>query len=279
MNRSTRRSSADRRWLKVLSTLNEFQARLYVADKAMDWGRGGSSYLSKLTGMSRTTITQTVQELEQSRKMVRLPEGRVRQLGGGRKRAEEIEPGIRQQLHAIVEETTAGDPMSLLRWTSKSTRRIAPELTRRGQAISWMTVARYLQQMGYSLQANRNTREGRQHPHREAQFRYLHSQVKRFLRRGDAVISVDTKKKELVGAFKNVGRTWRPRGQPIEVHVHDFPHLGQGKAIPYGAYDLARDRAVAHVGITQDAAEFAVESIRRWWKVDGRRAYRAPARC
>jgi hypothetical protein len=223
--------------------------------------------------MSRTTITQTVHELEQGRKMVRPPEGRVRQPGGGRKRAEEIEPGIRQQLNAIVEESTAGDPMSLLRWTSKSTRRIAQELTRRGHAISWMTVARYLQQMGYSLQANRKTREGPQHPNRDAQFRYLHSLVKRFLRRGDPVISVDTKKKELVGAFKNAGRTWRPRGQPIEVHVHDFPHLGQGKAIPYGAYDIARDRAVVNVGITHDTAEFAVESIRRWWKLDGHRAY------
>jgi len=174
MIRSIRRASSDRRWLKVLSTLNEFQARIYVADKAMDWGRGGISYLSKLTGMSRTTITQAVQELESGRRMVTPPEGRVRQPGGGRKRVEEIEPKIRQQLTAIVEHTTAGDPMSLLRWTSKSTRRIAEELTRRGYAISWMTVARYLQQMGYSLQANRKTREGPQHPNRDAQFRYLH---------------------------------------------------------------------------------------------------------
>jgi len=273
MIRSTQRASSDRRWLKVLSTLNEFQARIYVADKAMDLGRGGISYLSKLTGMSRTTITQTVQELERGRKMVTPPEGRIRQPGGGRKRVEEIEPEIRRQLTAIVEETTAGDPMSLLRWTSKSTRRIAEELTRRGHAISWMTVARYLQQMGYSLQANRKTREGPQHPNRDAQFRYLHRLVKRFLGQGEPVISVDTKKKELVGAFKNAGRTWRPQGRPMEVNVHDFPSLGQGKAIPYGAYDIARDRAVVNVGITHDTAEFAVESIRRWWKLDGRRAY------
>ena len=273
MIRSTQRASSDRRWLKVLSTLNEFQARIYVADKAMDLGRGGISYLSKLTGMSRTTITQTVQELERGRKMVTPPEGRIRQPGGGRKRVEEIEPEIRRQLTAIVEETTAGDPMSLLRWTSKSTRRIAEELTRRGHAISWMTVARYLQQMGYSLQANRKTREGPQHPNRDAQFRYLHRLVKRFLGQGEPVISVDTKKKELVGAFKNAGRTWRPQGRPMEVNVHDFPSLGQGKAIPYGAYDIARDRAVVNVGITHDTAEFAVESTRRWWKLDGRRAY------
>jgi hypothetical protein len=273
MIRSTRRAPSERRWRKVLSTLNEFQARIYVADKALDVGRGGISYLSKLTGMSRTTITQAVQELESGRKMVIPPEGRVRQPGGGRKRAEEIEPEIRQQLTAIVEETTAGDPMSLLRWTSKSTRRIAAELTRRGYAISWMTVARYLQQMGYSLQANRKTREGPQHPNRDAQFRYLHRLVKRFLGQGDPVISVDTKKKELVGAFKNAGRTWRPRGRPMEVNVHDFPSLGKGKAIPYGAYDIARDRALVNVGITHDTAEFAVESIRRWWKLDGRRAY------
>jgi len=273
MIRSSQRGSAERRWLKVLCTLNEFQARIYVADKALDWGRGGISYLSKLTGMSRTTITQAVRELESVRKMVTPPEGRIRQPGGGRKRVEEIRPEIRQQLRAIVEETTAGDPMSLLRWTSKSTRRIAEELTGRGHAISWMTVARYLQQMGYSLQANRKTREGPQHPNRDAQFRYLHRLVKRFLRRGEPVISVDTKKKELVGAFKNAGRTWRPKGRPWAVNVHDFPSLSQGKAIPYGAYDIARDRAVVNVGITHDTAEFAVESIRRWWRLDGRRAY------
>jgi hypothetical protein len=229
--------------------------------------------------MSRTTITQAVRELESVGKMVTPPEGRIRQPGGGRKRVEEIRPGIRQQLRAIVEETTAGDPMSLLRWTSKSTRRIAEELTGRGHAISWMTVARYLQQMGYSLQANRKTREGPQHPNRDAQFRYLHRLVKRFLRRGEPVISVDTKKKELVGALKNAGRTWRPKGRPWAVHVHDFPSLSQGKAIPYGAYDIARDRAVVHVGITHDTAEFAVESIRRWWRLDGRRAYAGTHLC
>ena len=212
--------------------MNEFQARLYVADKAMDRGRGGVSYLSKLTGMSRTTITQPVHELEKRRKMVIPAEGRVRQPGGGRKRAEAIEPEIRPPLNSMVEETPAGDPMSRLRGTNKSTRRIAEELTRRGHAISFLTVARYLRQRGCARPAKRKTREGPQHPNRDAQFRYLQGLGKRFRRREDPVISVDTKQKELVGAFKNAGRTWRPRGQPIEVHLPDFPPLGQGKALP-----------------------------------------------
>jgi hypothetical protein len=163
--------------------------------------------------------------------------------------------------------------MSLLRWTSKSTRTIADEMSKQGQPISNATVARCLHEMGYSLQANVKTKEGPQHEERDTQFRYINRQVKAFLRSNDPVISVDTKKKELVGAFKNAGRTWRPRGKPPQVNVHDFIHLGKGKAIPYGAYDIARDKAVVNVGITHDTAEFAVESIRRWWKLDGRFAY------
>ncbi|MGH9198445.1 MAG: ISAzo13 family transposase, partial [Acidimicrobiia bacterium] len=178
----------------------------------------------------------------------------------------------------ILQETTAGDPMSPLRWTSKSTRTIAKELSRRGHAISNVTVARCLHELDYSLQANVKTREGSDHPNRDAQFRYINARVKEFLRTGDPVISVDTKKKELVGAFKNAGRTWRPKGKPHEVNVHDFIHLGRGKAIPYGTYDIARDRAVVNVGITHDTAEFAVESIRRWWRLDGRHVHGAARR-
>jgi hypothetical protein len=211
----------------------------------------------------------------QGRKRLKTPEaGRVRQPGGGRKKAEELAPSIGHHLSRILEETTAGDPMSLLKWTSKSTRAIAEELTRLGHPITGVTVGRCLRQMGYSLQANAKTKEGPQHPDRDAQFRYLNQQVKRFRRSGDPVISVDTKKKELVGAFKNGGRTWRPKGEPRRLNVHDFPSLGQGKAIPYGAYDLALDRAVVNVGVTHDTAEFAAESIRRWWRLDGRRHYR-----
>jgi len=271
-------SAVERRWLKVFGTLNEFQARLFAADKALELGRGGISRLSVLTGLSRTTITKAVGELESNGKLVDPGAGRVRQTGGGRKRIEQVEPAIRDLLTKILEETTAGDPMNSLRWTSKSTRVIAEELTGLGHRVTSVTVARCLEDMGYSLQANRKSKEGLQHPDRDAQFRYIDRRVKAWLRTGDPVISVDTKKKELVGAFKNGGRTWRPKGKPKEVNTKDFPSLAEGKAIPYGVYDSGRNRAVVNVGITHDTAEFAVESIRRWWKLDGKGTYRSARR-
>jgi hypothetical protein len=257
--------------------MNEYQARLLVAERAVQLGRGGVSRLSRLTGMSRVTITQGMKELRAGK--LRNPvEGRVRRPGGGRKRVEQVDAELSLRLRGIVEETTAGDPMSPLKWTSKSTRTIADELNRSGHLISSVTVGRCLEDMGYTLQSNVKTREGPQHPDRDAQFRYINGQVKAFRRSGDPVISVDTKKKELVGAFKNAGRRWLPKGQPDEVTVHDFPHLGQGKAIPYGAYDIALNRAVVNVDVTHETAEFAVESIRRWWRLDGRRYYRGAGR-
>ena len=265
-------------WLKVLGTLNEYQARLFVAEKAVDLGRGGISRLSGLTGMSRVTITQGVRDLSGRGRLRSASSGRVRKPGGGRKKVEDGDPEVPGQLKGIVEETTAGDPMSALKWTSKSTRTIAGELTRLGHAVSSVTVGRCLEDMGYTLQTNVKTREGAQHPDRDAQFRYLNRQAENFRRDGSPVISVDTKKKELVGAFKNKGRRWLPQGKADKVLVHDFPHLGEGKAIPYGAYDIARDRAVVNVGVTHDTAEFAVESIRRWWRLDGKRHYRGAAR-
>lgn len=257
----------------MFRTLNEFQARLFAADKALDVGRGGISRLSALTGLSRTTITKAVEELESGGKLVSPGEGRVRRGGGGRKKVEGVDPGVREELAKILEETTAGDPMSQLRWTSKSTRTLAEELTRLGHPVSWVTVARCLEDMGYSLQANRKSKEGPQHADRDAQFRYINRQVKALLRTGDPVISVDAKKKELVGPFKNGGRTWRAQGKPREVNTKDFPSLAQGKALPYGVYDTGQNRAVVNVGITHETAEFAVESIRRWWKLDGRKNY------
>jgi hypothetical protein len=257
----------------VFGTLDEFQARLFAADKALDVGRGGISRLSALTGLSRTTITKAVEELGGGGKLVSPGEGRVRRVGGGRKKVEGVDPGVRDLLEKILEETTAGDPMSLLRWTSKSTRTLAEELTRLGHPVTWVTVARCLDDMGYSLQANRKTKEGPQHANRDAQFRYINRQVKALLREGDPVISVDAKKKELVGPFKNAGRVWRPKGKPQEVNTKDFPSLAQGKALPYGVYDSGQNRAVVNVGVTHDTAEFAVESIRRWWKLDGRHTY------
>ena len=270
-------TSQERRWLKVLATLNETHARLYVADKALDLGRGGVSRLSKLTGMSRTTITKAVEELQSGKKLLK-PNGMVRRAGAGRKKVEDVDEGVLNSLAEILEQTTAGDPMSALRWTNKSTEAMAEELKRRGHKISDKTVARCLRQMGYSLQLNAKQREGAQHRDRDAQFQYINRQVKAFSRSCDPVISVDTKKKELVGAFKNGGQTWRPKGRPYEVNVHDFPSQAEGKAIPYGTYDVNENSALVNIGITHDTAEFAVESIRRWWKLDGQRLYRSAKR-
>ena len=275
--RGTLTTPSEKTWLRVLGTMNEYQARLLVAERAVQLGRGGISRLARLTGMSRVTITQGLRELR-SGKLRSSDEGRIRQSGAGRKKVEEADTGLAQRLKNIVEETTAGDPMSPLKWTSKSTRTIAEELHRAGHPISSVTVGRCLEDMGYTLQSNVKTREGPQHPNRDAQFRYISGQVKAFRRSGDTGISVDTKKKELLGAFKNAGRRWLPKGRPDTVNVHDFPHLGEGKAIPYGAYDIARNRAVVNVGVTQETAEFAVESIRRWWRLDGRRYYRGAGR-
>jgi len=275
--RHRKASATESRWLRVLDTLNEAQARWFVADKALDLGRGAVTRLSALTGMSRTTITKGMDEV--SRGATLLPdEGRLRRPGAGRRRIEDTDPGVRPLIERIVEESTAGDPETPLRWTSKATRTIAEELVRSGHSISAMTVARCLHDLGYSLQANRKSKEGRQHEDRDAQFRYISSQVKGFLRAGNPVISVDTKKKELVGEFRNAGRTWRPKGAPREVNSKDFPNLAAGKAVPYGAYDIAQNRAVVNVGVSHDTAEFAVESIRRWWRLDGRRVYREATR-
>ena len=273
MATSRRVADTDRQWLRVLGTLNELQARVLVAQRAVQEGRGGVSRLARLTGMSRPTILKGIAELESGSIEARVETGRVRQAGGGRKPVEAVTPVITLALDRLLAETTSGDPMSALRWKNKSTRTLATELTRKGYAVSHVTVARCLHDLGYSLQANVKTVEGTQHPDRDAQFRYINRQVTRCLRAHDPVVSVDTKKKELVGAFANTGRRWKPQGRPDRVSVHDFPHLGKGKAIPYGTYDVARDEALVNVGITHETAEFAVASIRRWWRLLGRRAY------
>jgi transposase len=259
----------ERHWLRVLGRLNEAQARVFVAQKALEEGRGAVSRLARLTNMSRPTILKGIEELQANR----LPAGRIRAAGGGRKRIEQSDPHVKRVLARLVEASTSGDPMSYLLWTNKSTRNLAEELARQGYKVSYVTVARCLRELGYSLQANVKTIEGTQHPDRDAQFRYLNDQVRRFVRRRDPVVSVDTKKKELVGAFANRGRRWQPAGKPEAVNVHDFPGQGSGKAIPYGTYDVTRDEAVVNVGITHETAEFAVASIRRWWQLLGRKAY------
>jgi len=228
--------------------------------------------------MSRTTITRAVAELCGRGALMPAATGRIRREGAGRKSIDASDPEVKKLILGIVEETTAGDPMSLLRWTAKSTRTIAEELASRGHPIGAVTVARCLSDLGYSLQANVKSREGKQHAARDEQFRYINRLVKAYIKAGDPVISVDTKKKELVGEYRNAGRTWRPQGEPVKVNIHDFPDRAQGKAVPYGAYDIARNRAVVNVGVSHDTAEFAVESIRRWWRLDGRRLYRDAGR-
>ena len=203
---------------------------------------------------------------------------RIRRPGAGRKPITQKYPRIKEELEKLVDPCTRGDPQSPLRWTSKSVRRLAAELTERGFEISADKVADLLRELKYTLQANRKTREGKQHPDRDAQFQYIAAHSQQFIAAGDPVISVDAKKKELVGPFKNGGRTWRPKGKPQEVNTKDFPSLAQGKALPYGVYDTGQNRAVVTVGVTHDTAEFAVESIRRWWKLDGRKSYREAGR-
>jgi len=262
--------AADQLMLKVLGTLNEAQGRWFVAREVLARGRGGLKALHEATGMSRPTILKGIRELRAKKTLI--TGERVRRPGGGRKRLEALDPGWEWALDRIMDENTAGDPMSLLRWTHKSTARIAEELTRQGHAASDETVRRRLCQLGYSLQANVKTLE-ESGVGRDEQFRYLNRQVKRYLDHRDSVLSVDTKKKERVGNFKNSGQTWRPAGQSLPVNLYDYPHLGKGPAIPYGAYDVHRNEGFVNVGMSHDTAEFAVESLRRWWKLFGRRHY------
>ena len=262
---------ADKYFNKILGTLNEAQARWYVAREAVALGRGGLKAMHELTGMSRPTILRGIRELEEQ-KPLSVAE-RIRRVGGGRKRLEYDDPKLQTALERIMDENTAGDPMSLLKWTNKATAKIAEELTRQGHPISDETVRRRLAKMEYSLQANKKELEGHSPPERDAQFRYINQQVKRHVARGEPVLSVDTKKKERVGNFKNAGKTWRRRDQPRQVLVYDYPHLGKGTASPYGVYDVDRNEGFVNVGMTHDTAEFAVESLRRWWKLVGCRQY------
>ena len=256
-------------WLKVLALADEALKRKLAAAKALDLGWGGISTVTRITGMSPTTIRKGIQELDNLENLEQ-PK-RIRKLGGGRKRTDIKSPKIVEDLEAIMGENTAGDPMSFLKWTCKSTYKIADELNLRGHKISAETVRQLLRERDYSLQANVKTKEGGSEPERDAQFRYINEQVKKFVVQGDPVISVDTKKREIVGDFKNHGRTWRKKRDAKEVNVYDFPSLGIGVAIPYGAYDINRGEGFVNVGISRDTSEF--ESIRQWWKVSGKKHY------
>jgi hypothetical protein len=255
-------------------TLNERSRRLWAATEARSLGRGGIAAVMAATGMSSATVNKGLSELEavQSGGAV-LPPERIRRPGGGRKRATDKQPGLARALQRLVEPTARGDPESPLRWTCKSTRKLADELSKQGFKVGSRTVAKELKAQQFSLQANRKTREGTSHPDRDAQFARINEQVLRFQRRRQPVISVDTKKKELVGEFKNAGREWRRRGQPQEVRVHDFPDPKMNKAIPYGVYDLTRNEGWVSVGIDHDTARFATASIKRWWKKMGKKRY------
>ena len=253
--------------------LDERARRVWAATEASELGRGGVSVVARATGLSRTTIYQGLAELRGDGPPRATTADRVRAPGGGRKSLTERDPQLMAELERLVEPTTRGDPESPLRWTCKSTRQLAEALRAHGHPVGRQRVSELLGQLGYSLQANRKTREGGTHPDRDRQFEHINAEVTEQQGRGQPVISVDTKKKELVGDFKNAGRDWRPQGQPQEVRTHDFMDEELGKANPYGVYDQTANVGWVSVGTDHDTAEFAVETIRRWWQQMGAARY------
>jgi len=254
----------------ILPHLDERQRRLVLGAEARCLGHGGIGLVAAAAGVNRDTVSAGVSELESGQ----APMGRARRPGGGRKRATERDPALLDALDALVEPATRGDPMTRLRWTTRSTRNLADELTAQGHPVSHHTVANLLtDELDYSLQANAKTLEGTQHPDRDAQFRYINDQVTAHITAGQPVTSIDCKKKELIGPFKNNGREWQPTGQPVAVNSHDFPHQALGKAIPYGVYDIAANTGWVSVGTDHDTAAFAVATIGRWWTRVGQHAY------
>ena len=258
----------------LCGVLDERGRRVWAAAEARSLPYGGVSLVAQATGLSRTTIHAGIRELQKSRGKP-LASGRSRKAGGGRKPLTFHNPELLQALQKLVEPTTRGDPESPLRWTCKSTRHLAKELNRQGYPISDRKVADLLHGMGYSLQANAKTLEGGQHPDRNDQFEYVNAQSKTFLAQGQPVISVDTKKKELVGNYSNRGQEWHPQGEPEKTLLHDFPDQELGKVIPYGIYDVGRNQGWVSVGIDHDTSEFAVDSILAWWRQMGSKTYPA----
>jgi len=253
--------------------MDERLRRQWAAAEARDVGWGGITAVAEATGISRTTITAGLRELTLPEEERAMEVSRIRRPGGGRKSLTETDAGLLAALEALIEPTTRGDPESPLRWTCKSTRLLADELTRQNHSVRARTVAKLLRKAEYSLQANRKTREGSSHPDRNAQFEYINASVQQFLKRGQPAVSVDAKKKENVGDFKNGGREWRPKGQPEEVRVYDFLIKSLGKAALYGVYDLLQNQGWVSVGIDHDTAQFAVNSIRRWWNEMGQQRF------
>ena len=253
----------------IFPHLDERQRRLLMGAEARVLGHGGIRLVARAAGVREATVSLGVDELDSGAG----PLGRARRTGGGRRRLSDLDPGLRPALLALVEPEERGDPMSPLRWTTKSTRNLAAELTRQGHRVGADTVGDLLRAEGFSLQGNAKTIEGQRHPDRDAQFRYINEQVKAHQDTADPVISVDTKKKELVGEFKNAGREWRPKGEPAATRTHDFPDDSLGKAVPYGVYDITANAGWVSVGTDHDTAAFAVESVRRWWKAAGSSDY------
>jgi hypothetical protein len=262
-----------RKYRALRPEMDERMRRQWAAVESRELGWGGVTMVAEATGLSRPTITAGLRELRLPAKHRAQEAIRVRRPGGGRRLLTETDPGLLAALEMLIEPATRGDPESPLRWTCKSTRRLAVELTRQNHPVGPGTVAAMLRRAGYSLQANCKTREGASHPDRNAQFEYINACVRRFLGREQPAISVDTKKKELVGDFRNGGREWRPQGEPEKVRVHDFLDKTLGKAIPYGVYDMLNNQGWVNVGIDHDTAQFAVNSIRRWWSRMGHRRF------
>jgi len=254
------------RYERLAGELNERTRRLFAANEAMALGWGGIAVVARATGLSRQVIVDGMQELREGQ---RAGEGRIRRIGGGRKSNVSKDPSLSEDLERLVEPVTRGDPESPLRWTSKSVRKLAKELQHLGHQVSHELVSELLHELGYSLQALRKTREGGEHPDRDGQFEHLNAQAAAFLAAGEPAVSVDAKKKELVGDFKNPGREWHPQGEAEDVQVYDFPMKGLGRATPYGVYDLGRNAGWVNVGIDHETAAFAVQSIRSWWNQVG----------
>ena len=254
----------------LVADLDERGRRRWAAVEARALGRGGIAAVATATGLSDRTVRNGLLELDDPQP---LAPDRQRHAGGGRKPYRLTQPELRQALDRLIEPTSRGAPTSPLRWTCKSTRALAKALRAQGFTVGASTVRRLLAEMGYSLQANRKTREGRQHPDRDGQFRYIQGRVQARKRRHEPALSVDTKKKETLGNHKNPGRTYEPQGRPRQVETHDFPDARRGKAVPYGVYDIHENEAGVSIGISSDTAEFAVEALRRWWHRLGRRRY------
>ena len=261
--------SLGRKFTALKPVLNERARRQWAAAEALELGWGGISSVAKATGISRVTINTGIKEIQEQQFSKEQHDDWIRRPGGGRKKLVDTDPKLMEALESLVDPVTRGDPMSPLRWTCKSTRKLSEELHRQHHPVGARTVASLLREAGYSLQANRKTREGKQHPDRNAQFEYINKQVTCFHKGRKPAISVDTKKKELVGDFANGGREWQPKGEPEETRGHDFPDKVLGKAIPYGIYDMLFDEGWVSVGINRDTSEFASNAILRWWQEMG----------